>query len=381
MKTDHLSYWEKSTYLEGIQVCILGSGIVGLTTSIFLKKANPSLKILILERGYLPNGASTKNAGFACFGSPTEIFEDLQNISEEEVWDTVKMRWEGLHKLFELINPETIDYQPCGSWDLISDKKEFLKTDFLTYLNENILKITGINSVYTEDSEKIKNSGFQGFEKAYSNKLEGGINTSKMMEALLFTARNLGVILLNSIEVTSVDSLGTHPIIQTIHGEIQCEQLVITTNGFAKQLIDVEVEPARAQVLVTSPINNLSFQGTFHFDHGYYYFRNLNTPSGNRVLFGGARNLDFNGENTTIMETTPKIQDHLIHILKTKILPSNSFEIDYKWAGIMGVGSIKKPIIKEINPSVFVGVRMGGMGVAIGSLIGEKLSNLILNAR
>jgi hypothetical protein len=41
----------------------------------------------------------------------------------------------------------------------------------------------------------------------------------------------------------------------------------------------------------------------------------------------------------------------------------------------MGVGSQKKPIVKQLSNHVYCGVRMGGMGVAIGSLIGKEVSD------
>ena len=43
----------------------------------------------------------------------------------------------------------------------------------------------------------------------------------------------------------------------------------------------------------------------------------------------------------------------------------------------MGVGSQKKPIVKQLSNNVFCGVRLGGMGVAIGSSIGKQLADLL----
>jgi gamma-glutamylputrescine oxidase len=43
----------------------------------------------------------------------------------------------------------------------------------------------------------------------------------------------------------------------------------------------------------------------------------------------------------------------------------------------MGVGNQKKAIVKQISNNVYCGVRLGGMGIAIGSLVGEELANLI----
>ena len=58
-------------------------------------------------------------------------------------------------------------------------------------------------------------------------------------------------------------------------------------------------------------------------------------------------------------------------------MPNQDVEIDYNWSGIMGVGTSKQPIVKKIADNVYVGIRMGGMGVAIGAAVGQQLSELI----
>mgnify|MGYP000291869512 CR=1 FL=1 len=130
-------------------------------------------------------------------------------------------------------------------------------------------------------------------------------------------------------------------------------QLLIATNGFASHLGVESVKPARAQVLITKPIQELSIKGTFHLDKGYYYFRNIN----NRILFGGGRNLDFKTEETISMGETELVQNELERLLSEVILPETSFEIDTRWSGIMGVGTQKKPIVQSLSDHVHCGVR------------------------
>ncbi len=77
------------------------------------------------------------------------------------------------------------------------------------------------------------------------------------------------------------------------------------------------------------------------------------------------------------MSQTKIIQDALEQLLKDVILPNTNFEIEHRWSGIMGVGNHKNPIVKQLSNNVFCGVRMGGMGVAIGSLIGKELADLV----
>ena len=85
----------------------------------------------------------------------------------------------------------------------------------------------------------------------------------------------------------------------------------------------------------------------------------------------------FEEETTEELGNTELIMNRLRELLDNVILPHTSYEIDRSWAGVMGVGDAKKPIIKQIDDHVYCGVRLGGMGVAIGSLVGEQLSELI----
>lgn len=366
-----LSFWERSIYTDGIDFTIIGAGIVGMSTALHLRRANPSAKIIILERGYLPTGASTKNAGFTCFGSPTELRDDLSKMDERTVWDTVSMRMEGLRELFSLVDPAHVHYEACGSWDIIREEEESLTPDFIAYLNEKLFEISGEKTVYAEDKTKWIDAGFSGVKTTYNNRLEGAIHTGKLIEELHRSCTNEGIHFLFGVEVLSFESFDSCVEIHTSMGQLQSAKLLVCTNAFAKDYLD-DIQAARAQVLVTKPIANLSVNGTFHMESGYYYFRHV----GNRILFGGGRNLDFAGETSTEFETTLVIQEKLTQYLNELILPNTPVEIDYSWSGIMAVGSEKKPIIQKTNKNIAFGVRMGGMGVAIGASVGKQLSKI-----
>ena len=376
LNVDKTSYWERKNYFDNVDFLVIGAGIVGYSTAIHLRKKNPKAKILVLERGYLPSGASSKNAGFACFGSPTELGDDIQSFGEAHVWETVKLRLEGLEYLKQLLGKDTIDLQINGSWDLITEgqKDRFDEiAALIPYFNEQLEKITGEKEVYSIDNTISSRFGFEKIYGSFHNRLEGQIDTSKMNTAFYKLAVQLDINTLFGIEALSI----THDdkaVVNTNIGKIEAKSVFICTNGFAKQFLkEDDILPARAQVLITKPIENLNIEGTFHYQEGYYYFRNID----NRILFGGGRNLDKIGETTTEIETTRQIQDRLEALLKEVILPNTPFEIDHTWAGIMGVGETKKPIIKKVDKNVYCGVRLGGMGVALGTLVGKELSELI----
>jgi len=366
----NLSFWEKETFLHKADVLILGSGIVGLSTAIYLKQRNPAKKVTVLERGYLPSGASTKNAGFSCIGSPSELLDDLKASSPEQVFATVEKRWRGLQNLNQLLGTENIGYLELGSHELFRPHEQDVLSDCLNnldILNSELQQITGLQNVFQLAPEIPNNFGFEGFENAISHKAEGQINTGQMMRSLMKKAQDLDVIILTGIEATQIDRNSLH----TAHGNLSFDKLAICTNGFSKRFFpNMDVEPARAQVVVTSPIKDLKLKGIFHLDAGYYYFRNI----GNRVLLGGGRNLDFKAENTTELKNTDLIINQLKKMLSENILPNSSFEIEHQWAGTMGVGKAKSPIIEQVEDNIYCGIRLGGMGVAIGSLVGKELA-------
>lgn len=364
-----LSFWEKQTYFTDVDLIIIGSGIVGLSSAISFKEKYKSAKVVILERGVLPSGASTKNAGFACFGSVSELLSDIKKSGEDLVWQTVEMRINGLALLRKRLGDKNIDYNGWGGYELFENKVIYEECEAnVANFNKHIKTFTKTPQTYQTKNEKIKTFNFNKIKGLIYNAKEGQINTGMMMQNLIQLAISKGIVILNSISVSKINDIKTKTILETSIGDIEAKRVIVATNGFANQLLKIkDVKPARAQVLITKPISNLKLKGTFHYDEGFYYFRNI----GNRVLFGGGRNLDFEKETTEKLDLNPKIQKHLDQLLKTVILPDTKFEVEQRWSGIMGVGNEKKPIIKKISPNVVCAVRMGGMGVAIGSLVGQ----------
>ena len=367
-----VSYWERESFLEKRDYIIVGSGIVGLTCALELKQLNPQASITILEKGFLPAGASTKNAGFTCFGSPSELLDDLNHLNTEDVFKLVENRVNGLAKLRRIVGDKNMEYKEYGSYELFKDTELYHKCiDNLEYLNKQLKPIFNQNTF--EVFTKPKDFGLAKESLLIKNIFEGQLNTGLMMKNLITLATKAGVEILNGFTVDNIDKINEGWKVLGKQTSIKTKKLILCNNAFASKLLpELDVKPARAQVLITKPIKNLKIKGCFHMDRGYYYFRNV----ANRVLLGGGRNLDFKAEETFEMSTSVKIQEHLKAILKTKILPNQEFEIEHSWSGIMGMGNSKTTLLKQLDESLFCAIRLGGMGVALGTDVGQKVANL-----
>jgi gamma-glutamylputrescine oxidase len=373
------SYWERTAFIDNADVIVIGSGLVGLSAALHLKKQQPGLKVLVLERGFLPSGASTKNAGFACFGTVSEQLAALENSSEEEVARLVNYKWRGLQRLRQNLGDANIDFYQHGGYELFMDDETGRADECIgkiPYLNNLLQQAIGEAGIYSAANHKIAEFGFDKVSRIIYNPFEGQIDTGKMMRALLGKVYDAGILVLNKCAVTGVGQAAAGISIKTVEGDFKAGKVILATNAFASQLFPaLKVIPGRGQVLVTKPITGLKLKGTYHFDEGYYYFRNIN----GRVLFGGGRNLDFEAEATWEFGHTDKVKEQLGWYLNNVILPGQNAGIDYWWSGIMGFGDDITPIVKQVEPGIFCAVRCNGMGVAMGSLVGEEVAELTIN--
>jgi gamma-glutamylputrescine oxidase len=381
-----LSFWEREEMLTA-DCIIIGGGIIGLSTAITYKEQYPHHEVIVLEREILPSGASSKNAGFWCYGYATELLHEIAEHGESATLALVEARIKGFELLRSRLTPEQIGLDVCGGHELLWQSNSHA-VDSIDYLNTLLRPLfpesTHPEPYFIRADERISDFGFNKdvWQNCIVCPYEGGINSGRMMKNLALLAGERGVRIVTGAEVISVDSIHDtlteievrrHVIGDTV--TFRTRVCIICTNAFTKRFLpDEHIKPGRGQVLVTHPIEPLPFRGTFHFDDGYYYFRHI----GNRILLGGGRNSDFIGETTDKLHITSDIQTRLEVYLQTAILPSvPDVQVDIRWAGIMGFEERKKPIIKSITPSLYLAFGCNGMGVSLGSSVAKEVVELL----
>lgn len=372
-----LSFWEKNSFTN-FDFIIIGSGILGLSTACEIKEKNPARTVLILEKGIFPTGASTKNAGFACFGSLTEILSDMNRIGEQETIQLVEKRYEGINLLRKRLGDDKIGFLNLGGYELI-DEKHLSSLEKIDYVNDKLKTIFN-NDTFEIKNESISDFGFNNtiVKSLVYSRFESQIDTGKMMSSLIDYAAALGVRIINGCEVESIGEKENFVQVTAKSDPekiyFNCKSVIICTNAFTNKLFpEFKINPGRGQVIITKPVKDLKFKGVFHFDEGFYYFRNYE----DRIIFGGGRNLDFEKENTSEFEANEKILNDLKEKLDKMIIPGQQYEIDSYWSGIMGFNELKKPEIRKITDRILFALSCNGMGIALSSYIAKEIVNSI----
>ncbi|MEN2281552.1 FAD-binding oxidoreductase [Algoriphagus sp. SE2] len=370
------SYWEQKNFLK-YDLIVIGSGFVGLSTAIHFKKKHPKSSVVVLERGIFPSGASSKNAGFACFGSLTEILDDFRHMSEDEVLGLVNKRYMGLKEIKKKFGKKELGYKDSKGYELLEESQ-------LSALSELARVNKMLKGLFKEDVfsevKGFKKYGFSdSIKMVIQNKFEGELDPARYLKSLWDLAGKLGIRLLNGVNVSELNKDTGQVLAKNSWDgksfEFHGRQLAICTNAFTNQLLPQEdLNPGRGLVMVSEPLDfKISWKGSFHMDKGYVYFRKID----GRLLLGGARNVDFENEETTDFMINPKIESHLDRLANEVIFPGREIKWDTVWTGIMAFGKKKTPIIQQVGNRAVIAVRLGGMGVAIGWQVGKDLASLI----
>jgi hypothetical protein len=371
----NLSFWEQQ-WLKNADILIIGSGMVGLQTARHIKNQWPHREVWVIDRAPISLGASTRNAGFACFGSMGEILDDISRTDENTAYALYEKRYKGLQQLLEDFGETSIGYEKTGGYEI------FTPEDLAEYetIAANIDKVnSALDSVAGEKPFQMKSTsklGMKVLENGVYTPLEGMVQTHLLYKKVQEAAIAAGVRIMGGLTALPPEKLDSGKWrVNTNEGyRFDARNLVVCTNGYAAHLLpELEVLPARGQVLVTSSIPGLAWRGLMHADKGYIYFRSLGT----RILIGGGRNLDFEGETTPELETSQHITQYLENYLRDVVVPGETFEIEHQWAGTMGMHQNRTPIVQRMDEGLYACVRMGGMGVALSAVVSREMAALM----
>ncbi|MEP0711961.1 MAG: FAD-dependent oxidoreductase, partial [Algoriphagus sp.] len=341
------SYWEKTHFFK-YDLIVVGAGFVGLSTAIHYQVANPEATVLVLERGVFPSGASTKNAGFACFGSLTEILDDLTHMSKDEVLGLVERRYNGLKAIRKQFGDKRLGYSHFFGYELIDDRQLGALVR-LSEINEFLYP------VFQDDVfslvQKPAAMGFSDQVKAVvKNKFEGELDPGRYMNSLWELAHRAGIRILTGVSVKELLREEGKVLAEgadQVHLEFKAKKIALCTNAFTKKLWTApDLQPGRGLILLSKPLDfDIPWNGSFHLDRGYVYFRQL----AGRLLLGGGRNIDLEGECSMDFSVNPKIKLHLEGLAREVIFPNRKMEWEMEWTGIMAFGKIKSPIIQQVD--------------------------------
>ncbi len=368
-----VSYWmdrnRNKTLLA--DVVVVGGGIAGLSTVYWLHKEDPGLKIALVEKSQLGDGATGRNAGFITCGS-VEHFNRLVGKHGAKVADEI---WKFSEENLRLLKSHVVQghcgdigFQQKGSFSLASTEHEFTELK----KSADLMKSSNIQ-VEVLSADEIRNRlGVEKFVGGIKYIDDASVHPLLLLQALkdrILESSQSAVEFFENAEVHAIETNNetSTKIVRTKAGNFETSMVILATNGYSpllhKYFAD-KIFPTRGQILATSPVAPF-MEGPCYANFVLDYFRQM--PSG-ELIIGGFRQLQKDIELGYSDQTSEVIQSALDQFIQEHIPPARNAKITHRWTGVMGFSVDGQPLVGSLpdDPQIFFvgGFTAHGLGLA-----------------
>src|SRR5580692_2042014 len=398
MRNGEVSYWwqargvpPRRPSLPGAaeaDVCIVGAGFTGLWTAYYLKRADPALRIIVLEEAFAGFGASGRNGGWVTAALPgsrsryarpssgqprgREGVRELERHLRETVDEVARVcAAEGIDA--GLVKGGTLSVATSAAQD--ARLRQHLEHErawgdgprIVRYLNKNELAgrvhVTGaIGALFYPDCARVQ--------------------PADLVAGLAEVVTRSGVLLYEGTPVTAI-SAGRA---RTAAGDVRAPYVLRCTEGFTADLPGQHrtLLPMNSSMIATGPLSDEAwasigwdgFETLSDEAHAYIYAQR--TPDGRIALGGRGIPYRFGSGIDNDGTIAPSTVAQLGRILRRMFPAATGAGIDHAWCGVLGVPRDWCATV-TLDPAAGLGWAGGysGHGVAAANLAGRTLADLV----
>lgn len=379
-KHNHCYWWQEApprpaqteVWPDNTDIAVIGCGFTGLSAAITLARAGR--EVVVLEKGLIGEGASTRNGGITS--------------------GNIRLSQKQLARRFGLKRAQTfIDESVAARADL----ENFIKKNKINCDFQPVGRIVGLTGSFSSQNLKQDHNAFTnryGIEPRLISKAEmgdytsskkyeagiyrpdiGGIHPAKLLHEMVRLALYAGVKIFSETPVIKIDNHNTTFTLTTTQGQISAQHLISATNAYTDQaqpwlrrrLIPVISEMIATEKLGTNRVRALMPKLHMFGESkqlGHYY---RPSPDGQRILLGGRR-----------MHKQESFAKQKLHDGLAKIFPElESTKIDAYWRGFVAFPFDQLPKL-AVHKGIIYPSGFCGSGTVWARWLGQKAAFMIL---
>jgi glycine/D-amino acid oxidase-like deaminating enzyme len=388
----HEIYWrdtepvEPGPPLQGpvrCDVCIVGGGYTGMWTAHFLKKAEPSLDVRIIEADYAGAGASGHNDGFA---TPT-IGHGLSGVVRRFGRERAKVAYAAIGRsLLELgrfCRKEGVDAE------LHASPVHFVatRTEQLHRLQRDIELASELGAQMT------LLDGEQARAKIGSPAIHGAveqagalINPHKLARGLARVVRDAGVEIYERTPAVALERAGARHVVRTPQGTVSADRLLLATNAYQHQFSEFrrQVKPVWSYAMVSEPVpeawlRELPWPERNGFVEVCNFIVFARLTATNRLLIGGGPAPYFYGRDMDERHMRDGRAWSGLRAAFARYFPAwRALRFTHAYGGCVAITRNLVPRVGELGNGAFYAYGYCGNGITNTHTIGKVLRDLVL---
>lgn len=368
-------------------VAIVGGGFTGMSTAYYLKKAEPSQRVVVLESEVVGYGASGRNGGFAMTLMGLTLSTTALRFGKEKARIAHDFGHRAVEHLGELVAEHSIDcdYEKPGLFTVATNPAQVKRLQSEIRLAESI-GVKGLRWLdASELREEVSSPTFLGARYEDQCAL---VNPAKLVRGMKTAAESVGAEIFERTPVLSFRP-GRALWLETPRGQVEAKKVVFATNAFSSRFPQLQSKafPVYTYIVLTEPLSPQQMapigwggrQGIEDARNLIHYYR---LTADNRLLMGGEDALVYLGSPLDRDYHAPTFRRLERHIVKTFPSLANA-RIEYRWGGPVSVPVDFFPAIGYVGNDKRVIYSLGcvGHGVAMTTYLGQVLRDLVLERR
>jgi gamma-glutamylputrescine oxidase len=339
-----------------VDVAVVGGGVTGLACALTLAKGGR--RVRLHEARTIASGASGRNGGFALRGGAMPYDRAKATLGAERAVVLWQLSEQTLDRMEGLAGDAL---RRVGSLRLAADEQEIeeLRAEYAALSDD------GFAVEWVDEPPGPLADRYAG---AVTHPRDGALHPRCWVRRLAAHAAEAGVEIREGERVESLT-------------ELEADAVVVASDGYPSRLlgsIEDLVQPRRGQVVVTEPLGGRLYERPHYARRGFDYWQQL--PDG-RLVVGGRRDTDLEGQSTAQEATTPEIQAALETLVRE--LVGRRPAITHRWSGIFGESPDALPLVGSVpgHDGVWISRGYSGHGNVLGLACGDLVAKAILGQR
>jgi glycine/D-amino acid oxidase-like deaminating enzyme len=369
------------TTSTSVDVCIVGAGLTGLWTAYYLKKAEPSLSIAVLEQRFAGFGASGRNGGWLSATVAGSLERYAQHRGVDAALDLQRQMIDGVDEVILVAHEEGIDADIVkgGVLRVARTSSQLLR---LGHLAASAERWGDPHVALSEDATRARVNVAGALGSVFTPN-GARLHPAKLVRALADVVERSGV---DIYESTAVTEIRRHHVV-TAFGDVTAPFVIRATEGFTASFAGLHRKwlPMNSSMIVTEPLDQatwdeIGWSANETLGDSAHNFMYAQRTADGRIAIGGrgvpyryGSRIDRNGETSPV--TVAQLRQVVIDLFPSL----RDVSIDHAWSGVLGVPRDWCASV-DFDPTSGLGAAGGyaGHGVTATNLAGRTLRDLIV---
>ncbi len=367
-----------------VDVAIAGAGFTGLWTAYYLKKADPSLRIAVLEKEIAGFGASGRNGGWCHTTFPGSRERAAKTHGRQPVIDQQRALFATVPEIARVIADEHIDarFHIGGQLDLATSPVQLLRAreDIAYHRSWGFGEEDYVLLGAAETRARLRVAGCLG---AVYTPHGAAVDPARLVRGVAAAVEKLGVPI---YERTAVTAIAPHAL-ATAAGTARADVVVRATEAFTPLLPGYQrtLVPIYSLMIGTEPLPNSFWEqvgwGNHEVfgDYRHLIFYTMHTDDGRIAIGGRGAPYHWHSGLGERYERVPAVQDHLRDLVGALFPQVGDFEVTHRWGGAVAA---PRDWYSSVGLDRTTGIAWAGEyvgdGVATTNLAARTLADLIL---